>query len=190
MLEGVDRPVAKVMMANLDLRHLMGIPVSATRGRGRKAPLLPFYEDIKAQHPTKVLLVRVRALPPLFPQQCLHRYHAHHRPQLLSAALTQGQQERRRLPRPYECKSARSALAPSLAPPLLYVRYCARWPCWQPRLLVPISRHARRIGPGKSGQVSHPHKASCASHVVSAHRWESSMRPWARTRWCWCSGRA
>ena len=68
MLEGVDRPVAKVMMANLDLRHLMGIPVSATRGRGRKAPLLPLYEDIKAQHPTKVLLVRVRATPLLLPQ--------------------------------------------------------------------------------------------------------------------------
>ena len=67
VLEGVDRPVAKMMMANLDLRHLMGILVSATRGRGRKAPLLPFYEDIKEQHPTKVLLVRVRAMPWLFP---------------------------------------------------------------------------------------------------------------------------
>ena len=33
-------------------------------------------------------------------------------------------------------------------------------------------------------------KASRASHAVSPHRWESSMRPWARTRWCWCSGQA
>ena len=80
MLEGVDRPVAKVMMANLDLRHLMGIPASATRGRGRKAPLLPFYEDIKAQHPTKVLLVRVRAMPLLLPQECLPRSHLHLEP--------------------------------------------------------------------------------------------------------------
>ena len=82
MLEGVDRPVAKVMMANLDLRHLMGIPASATRGRGRKAPLLPFYEDVKAQHPTKVLLVRVRAMPLLHPQECLCCCHAHPRPDL------------------------------------------------------------------------------------------------------------
>lgn len=59
VLEGVDRPVARSMMANLDLRHLLGIPTACTRGRGRKAPLLPFYEKHKALHPTKVLLVRV-----------------------------------------------------------------------------------------------------------------------------------
>ncbi len=59
MLEGVDRPVARVMMANLDLRHCMGIPGSSTRGRKGKAPLLPFYESIKHEHPTKVVLVRV-----------------------------------------------------------------------------------------------------------------------------------
>ena len=63
MLEGVDRPVARSMMANLDLRHLLGIPGSCMRGRGRKAPLLPFYEKHKALHPTKVLLVRVRLSP-------------------------------------------------------------------------------------------------------------------------------
>ena len=64
VLEGVDRPVARAMMANLDLRHCMGIPGSSTRGRKGKAPLLPFYEGVKQQHPTKVLLVRVGACPP------------------------------------------------------------------------------------------------------------------------------
>lgn len=60
MLEGVDRPVAKAMTANLDLRHLMGFHASVARGKGRKAPLMPFYLEQKQAHPTKVLLVRVR----------------------------------------------------------------------------------------------------------------------------------
>lgn len=63
VLEGVDRPVARAMMANLDLRHSLGIPGSGARGRKGKAPLLPFYEGIKHEHPTKVLLVRVGPLP-------------------------------------------------------------------------------------------------------------------------------
>ena len=70
VLEGVDRPVARAMMANLDLRHCMGIPGSSTRGRKGKAPLLPFYEGVKQEHPTKVLLVRVCPLPSLILHPC------------------------------------------------------------------------------------------------------------------------
>ena len=64
VLDGVDRPMARTMMANLDLRHTLGIPASSARGRKGKAPLLPFYEGIKHEHPTKVLLVRVRGFSP------------------------------------------------------------------------------------------------------------------------------
>ena len=147
MLEGVDRPVAKVMMANLDLRHLMGIPASATRGRGRKAPLLPFYEDIKAQHPTKVLLVRVRAMPLLLPQECLTRSHAH-----------------------LERMIARQfALALLSAPPPPHQCHSGLARCWQlcaHCAVVDSCVPQTRVISGKTGQVFLIHKASCASRAV------------------------
>lgn len=59
VLSGVDRPSAREMMAQLDLRHLLGLASGSTYGRGRKAPLLPFFTSVKREHPTKVLLVRV-----------------------------------------------------------------------------------------------------------------------------------
>ncbi|EIE20036.1 hypothetical protein COCSUDRAFT_58259 [Coccomyxa subellipsoidea C-169] len=59
VLGGVDRPAAREMMAQLDLRHLLGLAGGTTYGRGRKAPLLPFFTSVKREHPTKVLLVRV-----------------------------------------------------------------------------------------------------------------------------------
>ena len=60
VLGGVDRPAAREMMAQLDLRHLLGLVGGTTYGRGRKAPLLPLFTSVKREHPTKVLLVRVR----------------------------------------------------------------------------------------------------------------------------------
>lgn len=60
VLSGVERPAAREMMAQLDLRHLLGLGQGTTYGRGRKAPLLPFFTSVKREHPTKVLLVRVR----------------------------------------------------------------------------------------------------------------------------------
>lgn len=171
VLEGVDRPVAKVMMANLDLRHLMGIPASATRGRGRKAPLLPFYEDIKAQHPTKVLLVRVRAMPLRLPQDCLTRAHAH-----LERIIAR-----------------QPALALLSAPPPPHQCHSGPARCWQlharfrscqfMRATATTSCQGRRTG------VPSLHDTLRLTHCA-AHRWESSMRPWARMRWCWCSGQA
>ncbi|BDA51431.1 probable DNA mismatch repair protein MutS at C-terminar half [Coccomyxa sp. Obi] len=59
VLSGVDRPSAREMMAQLDLRHLLGLASQSTYGRGKKAPLLPFFTSVKNEHPTKVLLVRV-----------------------------------------------------------------------------------------------------------------------------------
>lgn len=66
VLVGVDRPVAREMMAQLDLSNLLGLDGGSTYGRTRKkAPLVPFFTQVKRQHPTKVLLVRVWPPTPL-----------------------------------------------------------------------------------------------------------------------------
>ena len=63
VLEGVDKPNAVELRAALDLRHLLGLPTSgcARTGQGRsgRTPLFSLFCQIKRQHPTKVVLVRV-----------------------------------------------------------------------------------------------------------------------------------
>lgn len=68
VLEGVDKPLAREMMAQLDLRYWLGIPQKTKIGQSKKAPLMPFFLSVKKEHPTKVLLVRVRT--PVFLRHC------------------------------------------------------------------------------------------------------------------------
>ena len=62
LLEAVDKPAAKKLIKNLDMTNPLGISHSVAQRRNAKyskAPLYPFFLDIKRLHPTKVLLVRV-----------------------------------------------------------------------------------------------------------------------------------
>ena len=62
LLQAVDKPAAKKLVDKLDISNPLGISHSLGQRRGAKyskAPLYPFFLDIKAQHPTKVALVRV-----------------------------------------------------------------------------------------------------------------------------------
>jgi hypothetical protein len=61
LMDKIDRPAAKEMMAQLDLQNPLGLS-SATRKTNSKPPLLQFFLSVKREHPTKVLLVRVRTL--------------------------------------------------------------------------------------------------------------------------------
>ena len=69
-LEGVDKPAARKLIENLDMTNPLGIKHSLGLRRGArysKAPLYSFFLEVKQQHPTKVLLVRVRCCAPLLP---------------------------------------------------------------------------------------------------------------------------
>ena len=69
-LEGVDKPAAKKLIENLDMTNPLGIKHSLGQRRGArysKAPLYSFFLEVKQQHPTKVLLVRVSCCALLIP---------------------------------------------------------------------------------------------------------------------------
>lgn len=64
VLDKVTKPTAKALVEVLDTSRLMGLPAPAVDAPRRKAPtLLSKFKEIKAQHPTKALLIRVRASP-------------------------------------------------------------------------------------------------------------------------------
>jgi hypothetical protein len=60
VLERVDRPTAKKLADGLDLSQPLGYAVGSKDGKGGSA-LVRFMVSVKRTHPTKVLLVRVRA---------------------------------------------------------------------------------------------------------------------------------
>lgn len=69
MLQIVDRPSAKELIPFLDMNNPLGIKKAdastpaAKKGAGvTKVPLYSFFMEMKAKHPTKVLLVRVRQM--------------------------------------------------------------------------------------------------------------------------------
>jgi len=62
VLERVDRPSAKKLADGLDLSQPLGYAVGSKDGKGGSA-LVRFMVSVKRTHPTKVLLVRVRARP-------------------------------------------------------------------------------------------------------------------------------
>ena len=60
VLEGVDRPSALKLLPQLDLGHPLGFTAQGEKAKG-SSMLVPFMIKTKRAHPTKVLLVRVRA---------------------------------------------------------------------------------------------------------------------------------
>ena len=57
VLEGVDKPTAKRLLQYIDLSSPLGIDIS--RGSGSKPPVYSYFLEVKKQHPTKIILVRV-----------------------------------------------------------------------------------------------------------------------------------
>lgn len=60
VLERVDRPSALKLVPQLDLSHPLGFNAFGEKAKG-SSMLVPFMIETKRAHPTKVLLVRVRA---------------------------------------------------------------------------------------------------------------------------------
>ena len=60
MLERMDRPAALKLIPQLDLGHPLGFTALGEKAKG-SSTLVPFMLETKRVHPTKVLLVRVRA---------------------------------------------------------------------------------------------------------------------------------
>ena len=60
ILETVDRPSALKLIPQLDLSHPLGFNALGEKAKG-SSMLVPFMIETKRAHPTKVLLVRVRA---------------------------------------------------------------------------------------------------------------------------------
>ena len=60
VLKRVDRPSALKLIPQLDLGHPLGFTAAGEKAKG-SSTLVPFMIETKRAHPTKVLLVRVRA---------------------------------------------------------------------------------------------------------------------------------
>lgn len=68
MLQGVEKPTAAKLLDHVDPSYLLGLPPAEAAGppalgtRRKSVPVLAYFMQVKRQHPTKVVLVRVSAL--------------------------------------------------------------------------------------------------------------------------------
>ena len=188
------------MLKELDLRHPLGLE------HDRKAPLLPFFTSVKCKHPTKVNLVRVSsALSIAYRRRCQCPYH--------HFSLTNLDcNPRINCTWPHGLHMSRShGLCVQLGSfqyftgaVQLYLPPCIETKLWLWILVcmasficqaVPSVHHrgheVERIPDfwTQTSSVQH-HFLDHILDQLQTRRWGSSMRPWARMRWCWCSGQA